>query len=163
MLELLLSGGAGGLLGGFFTGIFNIINRHQDRQDKAMQYAHEVSLQRMQLESLRHETEREVMLAETNASASTMVSSHEHDASIGETSRWVNNAIKMFRPLITVYLITLTAAVYFSTDHPHIEEMVTEAVIFSCVASIAWWFGDRGLTKMIANNRTPVQQLPWLK
>ena len=164
MLELLLSGGATGILGGLFTGILGIINRHQDLKAQQLKFSHELRLQEMQMASLQAETERELLIADAHASAGVMSESIKHDAAIIEVSRWVNNTIKLFRPSITLYLITLTMIVYFTNHDVEIQRKITDAVVFSTITTISWWFGSRQLSKMLGEEtKYRSQKLPWRK
>lgn len=155
MLELLLSGGATGILGSLFTSVMGVVKMWQEREDKKLQYAHEVRLQEMQLESMKAETERELLIAEQHASSAAMTASIQHDSGLEGVSGWVKDFRASFRPFATLFLMVLTALIFFSTDDVTLRHMVTEAVIFCTIAAISWWFGSRGIEKMVK------PKLPW--
>ena len=111
MLELLLSGGATGILGNLFTSIMGVVKMHQARLDRQLENAHELRLQQMQLESMKHETERETMIAESKAQSAAFVASVEHDRDM-KPSQWVVDIRGLFRPFITLLLVLLTGFVY---------------------------------------------------
>jgi len=157
ILELLLGGGATGLLGTVVSQVLGIFTRAEDRKEKALDYQHELRLQEMQLASLKEETERELLIAESSAQSSGYIAALQHDSSFGGTSQWVNDTRSIFRPLITLVLVLLTALIYFTTSQVHIETTITDAVIFSTIAAISFWFSDRSISKSVSNYR----KMPW--
>lgn len=157
IIELLLGGGATGLLGTVVSQILSIFTAAEARKSKLLEFEHEIRLQEMQLASLKEETEREVLIAESVEAGKGYAAALQHDASFGETDKWVNNLRALFRPSITALLVLLTATIYFTTSDNLIERTVTDAIIFSTIAAISFWFADRSIAKNVANYR----KLPW--
>ena len=68
-----------------------------------------------------------------------------HDASSAETSRWVNNTLRLVRPVLTLLLILLVWVIWMTLAENNIELQyrIIDGVLFMASAALAWWFGDR--------------------
>ena len=80
--------------------------------------------------------------------------SYQHDMSAGQTSQWVNNTLRLVRPVLTVFLIFLVGAIWFTVadDNISLQNNIVEGVLFMASAAFAWWFGDRA---------PHTKKLPW--
>ncbi len=142
------------LAGVFIGGIGSWIGRWLGIYEKGKDYQHELLLLEKQLKIENIETEKEEALAEHAAYAQIRKSSYEHDTNIGETSILVNNALRFFRPLLTVMLVMLVWRIWHSLDDNdhYMRQQITDGVLFMASAALGWWFGDRAPRK---------DKLPW--
>ena len=152
-MNVIFGGGITGLFGTIVTQVFSIWKAKEDRKTHAMDLNHEITLQQMQLESLKQETEREVYIAGNQ----TLSQAYQHDASYGTPSEKVINILRLFRPGITILLILLTASIYFTTTSGAIEMTVVDAIIYSTISAITFWFADRSISQSVQASRN----LPW--
>jgi hypothetical protein len=159
ILTILFGGGATGLLGTLLSQVFSWCNKKQQLQELSLTFEHEIRLQEMQLKSLRQETEREIFIAETTANSEALQGAYAHDTNVGKPSTWVVDAIKLFRPTITLILVLLTGAIYFTTNNLMIQATIVDAIIFCTIAAMTFWFGDRSIAKNVMSNRNST--LPW--
>lgn len=158
VLSLLFGGGATGLLGTIVSQVFIMLGAEQARKDKKLSYAHEITLQQMQLTSLKSETERDVLIAEQVQATAALQGAYAHDMAYGTpTTPWVQDALKLFRPIITLVLVLLTGSIYFYTESQHIELTIVDSIIFCTISAMTFWFGDRTISKNVEDNR----KLPW--
>lgn len=153
LINVIFGGGITGLFGTIVSQLFSIWKSAEDRKTHALDLAHEITLQQMQLESLKQETEREVYITGNQA----LTQAYEHDASYGTPSEKVVNVLRLFRPCITVLLILLTASIYFTTTSGAIQLTVVDAIIYSTISAITFWFADRSISKSVQSSKS----LPW--
>lgn len=135
-------GGIFGLIGTFAGRALNIWERREDRADRRIQNAHELVLIDAQSRLRAQETEGEIVRLQTQGSYTGLAESLRHDASIGETSKWVNNIRSLVRPTMTLALGSLLGALAF-VGVGEMQMTAVEAVVFSSVTAVTWWFGDR--------------------
>lgn len=139
----LLGGLSSLLVNGFKEGL-NFFKAKQDKQ-------HEITLLQMQIDARAAETEREERIAEHVAFSQVRQASYENDSAVENVSVWVNNVIKLMRPVITVYLIVLLtilgimAFVAGPTAAAFVGIVATVEEL--CAMAISWWFGDRTISK----------------
>lgn len=144
ILEVILGVLSGGL-GSWIGRIFSIVEKRQE-------YKHEYKLLQMQMQVKRAETENELAIAQENSFTVMREASYLHDSSSGDTSKWVNNVLRLVRPVLTIMLIILVFAIWFRTNDAVVKIQIIEGVLFMASAALAWWFGDRA-----PNNK----KLPW--
>ena len=136
-----LSGGLGSWISKFI-GIF----------EKKQEYEHEYKLLEMQMKAKQSETENELAIAQEESYGKMRVASYEHDMGAGKVSQWVANTLRMVRPVLTLFLIFLVGAIWFSNDDVALKGQIVEGVLFMASAAFAWWFGDRA---------PHTKKLPW--
>ncbi|TAE81882.1 MAG: hypothetical protein EAZ74_04075 [Alphaproteobacteria bacterium] len=131
----------GVLAGGLGSWVSKIIGLYEKKQD----YEHELKLHELQMRVRQHETERELAIAETHAYSAMRAASYSHDSATSTTSQWVNNVLRLVRPLLTLLLILLVWAIWITLadENTHIRTQIVEGVLFMASAAFAWWFGDR--------------------
>lgn len=140
----------GVLAGGLGSWISKGIGLYENKQ----KYQHEYKLLEMQMKARQSETENELAIAQEESFAAMRAASYQHDASAGITDRWVNNTLRLVRPILTVFLIFLVGAIWFTVAERNIalQGQIVEGVLFMASAAFAWWFGDRA----------PIsKKLPW--
>lgn len=141
-----LVGGIVGLLGNFLTRGFDVFDRHLERREKAEERAHELTLLQMQMQAERQETENELLIAKQSADEATFTTSIQHDRSIKESYAWVNAVRALVRPVLTLGLVVVSYAIYYSADMDT-RTIITASLLEMTAASIAWWFGSRSTQK----------------
>jgi hypothetical protein len=145
MEELIGAAAGGGLLGIFGSVLgkgFRIWERREERADRRLQNEHELRLIEEQAKLRAQETEAEIVKLQTEGSYTGLSASLRHDESITPTSGWVNDVRAMVRPAMTLILgIILGAMVYHNVAEVQAE--AAQAIVFSAVTAITWWFGDR--------------------
>jgi hypothetical protein len=147
LLGSVLTGGATGLLGMVVTSGLSIWEAKEKRETLKVTQSHELVLLEKQAEIRGREIESEQAIAEMNAAAARLAASMEHDASYGKPSKAVGNVLRFFRPLLTLFLLGLVAAIYFTTRDLGTETEITNGVLYMATAAGLWWFGDRASEK----------------
>ncbi len=145
IIEAILGVIAGGL-GSWVGRIFGILEKQQS-------FAHELKLLEMQMALRQAETENELAIAQEAAYSTMREASYHHDISTTHTSLWVNNLLRLVRPLLTLLLILLVWAIWHTiapTNH-YLQQEIANGILFMASAALAWWFGDRA----------PQKKLPW--
>ena len=135
-------GGIFGLIGTFAGRALNIWERREAREDRRIQNAHELVLIDAQARVRAQETEQEIVRIQTEGSYSGLAESLRHDTSLDGTSQWVNNIRSLVRPTLTLVLGGLLGALAF-VGVDEMQMTAVEAVVFSAVTAVTWWFGDR--------------------
>lgn len=159
------SGGILGVVGSVVGGVFKWLNAKEEKKERDAQRAHEVSLQQLQMQARREETEQELELVEQEGSWSGLSESIRSDSIAAANShKWVNDVRSLYRPFLTTGLIVLLYIMFrdlmaalqdqnsylgalFSEAEVHeIIKYVIYSVAFAATTSIVWWFGDRAVT-----------------
>ncbi len=152
MLDLIatvVSGGATGILGSVVGGAFKWLDRRDAAREAAAVRAHELSLQRLHIETRGAELESEERIARADAARDVLVASYGHDRAAAPASPWAADVKSMVRPALTFALIALTAAIYFTLDADAavdgvaLRAYVVNTVVYTTSAAVLWWFGDR--------------------
>ena len=145
LIGSVLTGGATGLVGSLLSKGIGLFEAHQRRKDRELDFAHELKLLDKQAELRTAETENELAIANAETAASLREASYAHDSSLGNPHRWVVDTLRMVRPVLTLFLLTLVAGIYFTTDDFAMKAGVIESVLFMASSAVTWWFGDRSL------------------
>jgi hypothetical protein len=153
------SGGILGILGAFVGGVFKFFQKRQEMEEAARVRDHELSLQRLQMEARKAETEQEILLANSQGSWEGLAASVRADASLQTVSGWVNNARALYRLFLTTLLWGLTAWIawlildqrtmhYLTTaDAAEIIKQIIRDILFCAATATTWWFGDRAIAQ----------------
>ena len=140
-----VTGLAGSLLG---AGV-KWLEHRQRMAELDRQQAHELRLQKLNIEARGQELEQEALIAQTQAHADAMAASYRHDASAGQTYPWVASILRLMRPLFTLLLIGLAGAIYFAAlpgdevEGRPLREHVALTVLYLAEVAVTWWFADR--------------------
>lgn len=142
------------ILGVLSGGLGSWVSKGIGLFEKKQAFDHEIRLLEMQMKAKQSETENELAIAQEESFAATRQASYQHDISSGEVSLWVRNALRMVRPALTVFLIVLVGAIWFTVadDDLGLQRQIVEGVLFMASAAFAWWFGDRAPSS---------KKLPW--
>lgn len=142
------------LLGVITGGIGSWVSKGLGLLEKKQDYEHELRLQEMQMRARQSETENELAIAQEASFAGMRQASYEHDIAAGETSRWVNNTLRMVRPVLTLLLVLLVWAIWMTLarEDGYLQKQIVDGVLFMASAALAWWFGDRA---------PATKKLPW--
>jgi hypothetical protein len=138
------SGGLLGLLGSVGNGVISLFQaKNQFRHDEAMADA---NLKLVQLQgdiaSKVAENQFKTMLEQQAGEAFTASQTGANNPTVP----WIDGAIKLWRPVLTSFLIGLTC--YFYTEAtPELRDFITRAVVSLTGMAVAWWWGNRQLEK----------------
>jgi len=142
------SGGLFGLLGNVATKVLGIFEAKQAFTEKTAEWAHEIDLQKLQMQAKTAETEQEIQIASSQGSWSGLDDSLKAEGSIGASYPWVNAVRALVRPALTTGLCGFLCAAFFALAPGDIDRAyVADSLVFAAVTSIVWWFGDRAPKK----------------
>ncbi len=145
----LLTGGATGILGSLLGRVTGFFEKAQAQKFRQEEWGHERALIEMQMRGRQGEWEHERAIAEADAAARMREASYAHDSATGRGSQWVVNVLRLVRPALTLALIALTAAFWFSldldttADGESLRGRIVAATLYLATAAVTWWFGDR--------------------
>lgn len=150
-----VSGGLLGVLGNFANRAFGIWERREERENMRINNAHELELVREQRITRAQETESEIVTTQVAGSYEGLSESLRHDTSLSRNvSPWVNNIRALVRPVLTsVLTVAMIAMGFVMSDE--IQLSVVDAVVFTGVTAVTWWFGDRFQRARLADFRLP--------
>ena len=145
----MLLGPLTGIAGSAIGTLTKWLEHRQRMAELDRQQAHELKLQQLNIQARGQELEQEALIAQTQAHADAMAASYRHDASAGQTHKWVASALRLMRPLFTLILIVLAGVIYFFAspvdlvDGKSVREHVALTVIYLAEVAVTWWFADR--------------------
>ena len=129
----------GALVGGAGSALSKWIGIKEKKQD----FEHEIKLLEMQKLIAQSETENELAIAQEDSYSLMRTASYQHDMTSGRTSRWVNNTLRLVRPILTLLLISLVWFIWHTTADEAQKADIISNVMFMASAALTWWFGDR--------------------
>jgi hypothetical protein len=148
-MELLLNvlfGGATGIIGSIIGMVGKWLDNKQKMQMMTIQNSHELVLFDKQAALRSVEMENERAIADLDAWSQGRSASYDHDASYGSSDiAWVVAALRFVRPVLTVFLIILTAICFFKLKDTVSQYDLANQIVYLTSMAIAWWFGDRAL------------------
>ena len=147
MLDLLgtvLTGGATGILGTVLGKVFSFTDFWIEEKKQKSEHARTIEMHRLQAELQAEESERELAIAEAQTASDLRMASYSHDMT-SKSSRWVNDCLRLVRPILTGGLIVLVGVIYFQSDDIGQQETIIHSVIYMSSSAVLWWFGDRAL------------------
>lgn len=146
-LLTVLTGGATGLLGSIFGKLFSFADAWIAEKKADADHKRTIEMHKLQhdLRAAELETEREIVLEQ--ASADLRRASYSHDQSVGRSSRWVVNILRLVRPTLTAILIALVWYIYIRSDDLAQQESIIQSVIYMASSAVLWWFGDRAMAQ----------------
>lgn len=151
-LVSLFGGPLAGLLGSIVSGVVGYFEKKQQIAADRERFAHEEKLQEMNIAARGQEIEQENLIAQTRAMAETLSASYRHDASYGPVSAGAAAALRWVRPGLTIALLALVAALWFTApdgaitigdETMTIREKIVSSILFMAEAAMTWWFADR--------------------
>ena len=128
-----------------------------DHERRKEEFAHELALQKLQIEQGDRETENELAIARESAIGVAKEASYRIDMGQG-TSQWVRDIRGLFRLALTaglwLMIPTLLAALRYMLGAEAFAGIITvelivymvESVVFTASTATLWWFGDRAFT-----------------
>jgi hypothetical protein len=146
MIGAALFGSTTGLLGSVVSKVLEIWRYKEEAKARQMSYDHEVRLLEMQMRDRAAERESEEAITNTVADESVRVASYKHDTNNGQTSMWVNDILRLVRPVLTVLMILMTLYVAATFDEVSRRDLAAQIIAITAMC-FAWWFGDRGTSK----------------
>lgn len=143
-----LSGGLFGLLGNVATKAIGIFEAKQAFTEKTAEWAHELDLQKLQMQAKTAETEQEIRITQNQGSWSGLAGSLAAESGIGASYPWVNAVRSLTRPALTLGLTGFLSGAFFAMAPGDIDRAyVADSLVFAAVTAIVWWFGDRAPKK----------------
>ena len=144
LIGTVLTGGATGIIGSLITKGIGLFEAHQKRQDRILDFEHELKLLDKQAALRMQESENELLIAQAEAAANLREASYAHDASAGRAHTWVVDILRLVRPVLTLFLIGLVGTFYVM----HVEQRaeITASILYMASSAVLWWYGDRSLT-----------------
>ena len=148
LLATVLSGGATGIIGSVFGGIFKWLDRREEAKESAAKRTHELALQDLQIKAHSAETEQELLIIQSESDQKRVLASYDLGKGVS-TSLWAGNVKSMVRPTLTFTLILLTACIYFTlevdavVDGFALKAYIINTIVYTTSAAVLWWFGDR--------------------
>ena len=152
VLDLLLAGGATGLIGSVFGKVISVFSDHVKAKEDEKKRQHELKLLNLQLKTREIETENERIISYDTNETELRKASYEHDKSLGSASQWIVDLLKVSRLGLTLLLMVFTGIIYFTVDHLPLIEQITAMIVYSTSTSLTWWFGDRAMNKNTRNH-----------
>ncbi len=146
------AGGIFGLVGTALGRVAGFFERKQQFEQERARWGHEIQLHELHQRARAQETEAEIVLTEQAGSWRGLEASLRAEAALGEASRWVNNTLRLVRPVLTLLLWIITAGVFLLTQ----DGSVIDAVVFAATAATLWWFGDRAPRQGLAGSGVTV-------
>ena len=134
-----LGGGVFGLLGATLNRLLSFFDRWQIHRQEKARWQHEIRLYELQRKMKAEETEQEILLAGEKGSWAGLKTALEAEQNIGFSYRWVNAVRALVRPALTLLLLLISVAIWFSSR----DFGLLETLSFNTSAVILWWFGDR--------------------
>lgn len=131
------------IIGALVGGAGSALSKWIGIKEKKLSFEHEIKLLEMQEKIAKSETENELAIVQESTYSNMRTASYEHDMATGKTSRWVNNILRLVRPLLTVMLIALVWFIWATVADETQKSDIISNVMFMASASLAWWFGDR--------------------
>ena len=142
MIGAAFVGSGAGIFGSVVSKCLSIWQYKEELKAKQIDYEHEKSLLDRQLAARKEELESQQAIVNIAADQSVRVASYKHASSVGETSVWVNNILRLVRPLLTLVMVALTAYVAATFDAITQRELAAQIIAITSMC-FAWWFGDR--------------------
>ena len=136
-------GGVFGLLGTALGRTAAFFERRQEQAHERARWGHETALLELQMRADAQETEAELALADARGSWEGLSASMAAEAAIASSYRWVDAVRGLTRPVLTLLLWVISAAILVQADLAGRAE-ITETATFAATAATLWWFGDRG-------------------
>jgi len=137
-----LLGGGTGIIGSVVGRVFGWLETREKRKNMEMEFAHELSMTEAQGRIRADELEAESKIVEQKVAGDMRTASSRHDMSAGQPYRWVISVLRLVRPVLTLMLIAITAAIVLSFPAATAFDIANQVVYLTSMA-IAWWFGDR--------------------
>tara|TARA_B100001123_G_scaffold29830_1_gene31373 strand:- start:3470 stop:3940 length:471 start_codon:yes stop_codon:yes gene_type:complete len=153
---MIFGGGATGLLGTLFSRVFDMVDKHQERQFIIKKYRLDADLRAKEMES-------EERIVEVKGYSDMLTASYLHDSGIGQGAPWVVNLLRLVRPTITLLLWVLVGSIWFSImgeiqatanalpwlaeKSTILKEQIVGSIVYCATAATLWWFGTRDMRK----------------
>ncbi len=143
----ILTGGATGLLGTVFSGVFDYFKQKQRNQHTLAMMMEERKTMELEIHGRERVAVIEAESAQDIAASKTFAASYQSDQahySKGDHPAlvWVDVTRGLIRPILTVALVALVAKFYFTADVES-QHHIVATVLYITTAAVLWWFGTR--------------------
>ncbi len=142
MILSVLTGGATGILGSLLSTGISFLNSYAEERKEAARHLRTIEMHRLNAELKAQDDERALESIRVQTAGELKVASYAHEQSIGKTSRWVANTLRMVRPVLTGGLIVLIALIYFTIADFGMQAEIVSSVLYMASTAVLWWFGD---------------------
>jgi hypothetical protein len=134
------SGGVLGLLG---TGVSFACSYFKNKQE------HGFRLSEMELQAKVDAAKLagEVAVQREKGAGEAFTASQQAEASLGGGASWTDQLRKATRPVLTLLLVLLTTALWFSTNDAELKAYIAQNIVTATVAAVTWWFGQRSIDR----------------
>lgn len=157
------SGGLFGLVGSLIGVGTKYLQQRQANAQKDKDWKHEIELRKLNMEATDRETENELAIAQSEGSWKGLEASYNTVISASNVHTVVNDIRSLFRPILTLSLILLSALLFWWVwsgitegkgnvlkifDQGDIRDIIRYmiySIFFSTSTAIVWWFGDRAM------------------
>lgn len=168
-----VSGGIFGIAGSLFGGVFKYFQTKQQQKFEQQKWAHELDLQKLELQRNREEDEHELAVIAQQGTWAGLDQSIKADATstAAETYRWSKAIKELYRPFFTtaifvfVYFIfedllaivqgkdAALSVVFSPGEAKEVLFYIVNSVTFTASTAGVWWFGDRAFAPPGMKNR----------
>jgi len=152
------TGGIFGLVGSLVGAVGKYFQKKQEQSFLREKWDYETKLLELNMKKGIQEFDHEMALTAQQGSWSGLEASYKHDASIGPVHKWVNDIVKLFRPVLTIALWILCGIIFWwfgqkefsetlsSEDIFILKRYMIHTTFFAAGSAAMWWFGERSLT-----------------
>lgn len=141
-MEEILSGLINASSGGIFGGVMALASNYMKGREKDKQHKRDIEVHTLQIEADSKSYDRDIAVSRENASSATFLASYQ-DANSPNAPAWAAGGKAIFRPILTTFLIGLTAYILTLEDMSEALESISHTVIFLTGTAVCWWFGER--------------------
>lgn len=150
----LLTGGATGLIGTALSGVMKFFTNKQEQ-------SHELKVMEMELRHMDKEAEVALKIEAKKQEGKEAIAAWAGlEASYKEAGqRWstgdsgwivfVDVVRGLMRPLLTLLLVILMGAIYFTLapEQTEMHDQIIATILYLATASVLWWFGSRAISR----------------
>lgn len=166
------SGGIFGLLGSVVGGWFKLQHVKEEREKIKEERAYKLELMEKKMAVAAAETENELKIVAQTGSWQAMDATHRADAAAMKNApSWAAGVRALFRPILTISLIGLSAAMFililnafqdgqglmatlFSAEQQmELLRYMIYTIFFAASSSAMWWYGERSFAPPGMKNR----------
>ncbi len=150
MFEMILSvltGGATGILGSLLSSGLKFLDLWAQEKKADGDHKRTMEMHRLQAELKAEDDERALEAMQAQAAADLKTASYQHDMSLGKSSRWVTDILRLIRPALTLILVALIGVIYWTVADFAMQQEIVSSTLYMASTAVLWWFGDRAVRK----------------
>lgn len=159
---MVVSGGATGIVGTLISLGAGFLKQKSEALEKGAQRKHELDLLDRQMMKGDKETENELKIVQAQSEGAGFQMAYRHDMSI-KAPGWVDALRALMRPGLTLLLLGLTVVFWWNMTYGDMDRVlvlvkgaeggtdlygfIILSVVYLNTTAIAFWFGDRAVSK----------------